>query len=442
MLGLKIVVLLVLIAVNAYFAAAEMALVSLNQNNIRELADKGDKKAVKLLRLLDEPSRFLSTIQIAITLAGYLQGALAAESFAGPLVRMLLTAGFPVHESVLSPVMVVLITIILAYFNLVLGELVPKRVAMKMADRYALSVAGPLSLIAKITSAFVKILTVSTNSVVRLFGIDPNAEDDAVTEKEILMMINEGNERGVIDESQKEMISNIFEFGDLTVADVMTHRTEIGTVEDTASIGDAIALSISKGHSRIPVFHEDIDDIVGVLYVKDLLCLIGSNDISGSRIVDFMRKVLYVPELGRCDDLFKEMSKTKIQMAVVVDEYGGTAGIVTMEDLLEAIVGSIQDEYDDEEEDVVQVSDTTYMISGMADAEETFELLDIELPEDYEFDTMGGFLVELLGRIPAHGETPSVTYQSFTFTVLVVDERRIAQIKAVRQPVTELVDEA
>ena len=253
---------------------------------------------------------------------------------------------------------------------------------------------------------------------------------DAVTEEDIIQMVEEGNETGVIEESQREMINNIFEFDDIVVSDVMTHRTEIVAVEVEEPISSVIHTVIQEGYSRMPVYQGNIDNIVGILMAKDLLCLAGQDNLEHYHIRHFMREVVFVPETAKCKHVLQEMALKKSQLAVVVDEYGGTAGIVSMEDILEEIVGNIQDEYDEEEIEMRKVSDAVYIIKGTADPDDILPQLGITLPEGREFDTMSGFVVELLGRIPEAEETPSVQYESVLFTVLLIEDNWVSKIKA------------
>ncbi len=253
---------------------------------------------------------------------------------------------------------------------------------------------------------------------------------DAVTEEDIIQMVEEGNETGVIEESQREMINNIFEFDDIVVSDVMTHRTEIVAVEVEEPISSVIHTVIQEGYSRMPVYQGNIDNIVGILMAKDLLCLAGRDNLEHYHIRHFMREVVFVPETAKCKHVLQEMALKKSQLTVVVDEYGGTAGIVSMEDILEEIVGNIQDEYDEEEIEMRKVSDAVYIIKGTADPDDILPQLGITLPEGREFDTMSGFVVELLGRIPEAEETPSVQYESVLFTVLLIEDNWVSKIKA------------
>lgn len=428
-----LVLLVLLIAVNAYFAMSEIAIIGLNDAKLKKQAEDGDRKAKKLGRMLEVPSRFLATIQVGVTLSGLLASAVAADTFAEMLVQALAFTG--VSPAVIRVVSLVVITVLLSFFTLVFGELVPKRIAMKYPERVAFAVCGSLSFLAALERPFVALLSKTTDGIVRLFGINPHDDPEDVTEEEIRMMVDVGNERGVIEESDREMINNIFEFDDRTAEDVMTHRTEILGVEaDEDSIDDMLEIAIKEGFSRIPVYEDTLDDIVGIIYAKDLLPYWGKEDRAELKIRDLMRPALYVPESNRCKDLFREFQEKKVQMAVVVDEYGGTSGIVTMEDLLESIVGNIQDEYDDEEEEVSRIADGIFTIDGSVDLEEVSRLLDIEIPEDTGYDTLGGLITDILGRIPGEEEHPSVVVSDVEFTVMQVEDRRIARVRAEKKP--------
>ena len=290
---------------------------------------------------------------------------------------------------------------------------------------------GILSATAKIFSPFISFLSFSTNVVLKLLGIDPNHSEETVTEEEILMMVDVGEEKGVIDEGAREMISNIFEFDDRAVSEIMTHRTEVTAVEDTMSIQEAVALAVRDGYSRMPVYHEQLDTVLGIFYVKDLLQYAGKDIPSELKITDHMRPAYFVPESKSCNELLEEMTARHIQIAIVVDEYGGTEGIVTMEDLLESIVGNIQDEYDNEEQEIHRVSENAFTVDGSTSIDEISDLMQVHLPEG-DYDTIAGLVVELLGRIPKVGERPTVTYKSLTFTVEEVEERRISKLLIVK----------
>ncbi len=427
----KLLLLLALIIINAFFAMSEIAIISLNDTKVQRMAEEGNKKAKQVVKLTANSSKFLSTIQIGVTLAGFLTSASASQSFAVPLTNYLASTSliYYVSKSFINVVLVVVITIITSYFSLVLGELAPKRIAMQIPEKLSFRVVGILLFVARVTAPFVKFLALSTNGVVRLFGFDPNADEEQMTEEEIRMMVDVGGEKGVIETSQKEMINNIFEFDDLDVGDIMTHRTDMTAIEVTKSLEEVAELAVENGYSRIPVFEEDPDNIVGVLYAKDLLKYVGKTLPKSLKIPDVMRQALYVPETQTCGDLFKTMTESHMQFAIVVDEYGGTAGIATLEDVLESIVGNIQDEYDDEEEEISMINENTFTVDGTIDIDEIDELVGVELTEG-EYDTLGGFLISLLGYLPAEGsEEIHVDYENLHFTILNVEERRIGKVR-------------
>ncbi len=436
----QILLLLVLILVNAFFAMSEMAVVSLNDAKIEKMAEDGHKKAKLILKLTKNPTRFLSTIQIGVTLAGFLTSASAATAFAEMLTNAI-TSSFDVPESIVSPIAVVLITLVMSYFSLVLGELAPKRIGMQVPEKIAFAVAKPLLVISKITAPFVKFLSLSTNGVVRLLGFDPNANEEVVTEEEIRMMVDVGGEKGVIEDTQKEMINNIFEFDDMDAGDIMTHRTDVVAADiNDITLEDFMNLAIEHGRSRIPLYDEDIDNIVGIVYVKDLLKFVGKEVKAKGTLKNIMREPYFIPETKSCGELFKEMSSKRIQMAVVVDEYGGTAGIVTLEDIVEAIMGNIQDEYDVEEEEISKIDENTFTVDGTIDIEEIDELIGKELPEG-DYETLAGFIMDELQCIPKDGEMNEVVFENVKFTVLSVEDRRIEKIKVEITPVEETFDE-
>lgn len=426
----QIVILFALILVNAFFAMSEMAIVTLNDNKIDKMAEQGNKKAKQIKKLTENTSSFLSTIQVGVTLAGFLTSATAAQSFAGMLTDAISKTAIVnvVPTGVISGFSTVVITLIMSYFSLVLGELVPKKVAMSKPEKMAFMAAPILVFVAKVTNPIVRFLAFSTNGVLRLIGIDPHADEEVVTEEEIRMMVDVGGEKGVIEDTQIEMINNIFEFDDIDVADIMTHRTDMVCIDDDEPLSEAVKLSIENGFSRIPVYEEDPDDIIGIVYIKDFLKYVGTNLPKTKTVKDMMRPAYYVPETKRCGELFTEMTEKRVQMAVVVDEYGGTAGIVTLEDLLESIVGNIQDEYDQEDEEISIINDTTFEVDGITDIEEVEEHIGKTFPEG-DYDTIGGYIISVLGFLPQDGEMNEVTFENVKFTVLNVEERRIGKVK-------------
>ncbi len=427
---IKIVTLFALIFVNAFFSMSEMAIVTLNDNKIDKQAEQGNKKAKQIKKLTENTSSFLSTIQIGVTLAGFLTSATAAQSFAEMLTNAIAKTSIVnvIPVGIINGFSTVVITLIMSYFSLVLGELVPKKIAMNKPEKMAFMAAPILTFVAKITKPIVKFLALSTNGVLRLIGIDPHADEEVVTEEEIRMMVDVGGEKGVIEDAQIEMINNIFEFDDIDVADIMTHRTDMVCIDDDEPLSEAVKLSIENGFSRIPVYEEDPDDIVGIVYIKDFLKYVGTNLPKTKTVKDMMRPAYYVPETKRCGELFTEMTEKRVQMAVVVDEYGGTAGIVTLEDLLESIVGNIQDEYDQEDEEISIINDTTFEVDGITDIEEVEEHTGKTFPEG-DYDTIGGYIISVLGFLPEDGQMNEVQFENVKFTVLNVEERRIGKVK-------------
>ncbi|MCX7923992.1 MAG: hemolysin family protein [Clostridia bacterium] len=424
----QIIFLFVLVGVNAFFASSEIAIISLNDNKIKRMAEKGHKKAKILQNLINEPTRFLSTIQVGITLSGLLASAFAAESFADKLTLLVKSAGLPVDESVIKLVSVALITIVLAYFQLVLGELVPKRLAMQNPEAISMFTVKPIDFLARITSPFVRLLTLSTNCIIRLFGGNPDADEEKITEEEIRMMVDVGQEKGVIQGTEKEMINNIFEFDNTLVSEIMTHRTDIIAVSLNTTLDEVMKLALSEKFTRMPVFDEAIDNIVGILHIKDLLHYVSGKSSESFSLKEIIRQPYYVPQSKKTDELFKDLQKSKIHMAIVIDEYGGTAGIVTLEDLMEEIVGNIFDEYDEEEREVEKIDDNTFIIDGTVNLDKVIDILDADLPnQDYE--TLSGFVVGQLGRIPKEEEKPVVEFNNIVFKVEGIDDKRITKVK-------------
>ena len=430
---IKIAVLFLLILVNAFFAMSEIAIISLNDNKIDKLAEEGDKKAAQIKKLTENSSNFLSTIQIGVTLAGFLTSASAADSFS-PILSDAVAPLIPaIPRSVIETVSLILITIIISYFSLVFGELAPKKIAMQKSEKVSYKVVGFLLGFMKVTKPFVKILSHSTNGIVRLFGIDPSADEENVTEEEILMMVDVGEEKGVIENAQAEMINNIFEFDDIDAGDIMTHRVDMTAVEADEPVSEVIKVAINDGYSRIPVFDDDPDNIIGIVYIKDLLTYIGKELPTDKSIREVMREAYFVPETKKCGELFTEMSEKRIQIAIVVDEYGGTAGLVTLEDIVESIVGNIQDEYDEEDAEIAKINDNTFTVDGTTNLDEIDELIGADIPEG-DYDTLAGFIISNLGYLPKDGDMDIVTYDNLKFTVLSVEDKRISKVRIDRTP--------
>ncbi len=429
---ISLLVLVVLILINAFFAASEIAFISLNDAKIEKQAKDGNKKAKKIRKMLKEPSKFLATIQIGITLAGFLSSAFAADAFASelaPLLNNLISLGIETWEKI----SIVIITLILSYFSLVFGELVPKRIAMKNPEKIAFGSVGVIRLIHIITSPIVNFLNFSTNTICKLFGVGPQ-DEETVTEEEIRMMVDVGEEKGSIEEEEKELINNVFEFNDKTVSEVMIHRTEVYAIDVNSKIEDILADLKEYKYSRIPVYEENIDNIVGVLFIKDLLAHVYSK--KEVKVKKIMRDAYFVSKSKPINELFKEMQKNKQQLAIVVDEYGGTAGIITMEDMIEELVGNIFDEYDDVEKDYEKIDDNTFMIDGSVSIYDLRKILGVQIPEG-DYDTLSGYLIELLGRIPEDDEKPVIETKEVTYKIEEYEEKRILWVKACKNEVIQ-----
>ena len=422
----QLVVLVILIALNAYFAATEIAFISLNDAKIEKQAKEGNKKAKQIEKMLKNPSKFLATIQIGITLAGFLSSAFASEAFADMLAPALNNI-FPfISIEIFKSISIVLITIILSFFTLVFGELVPKRLAMKYYEKISYATIGIIRVISILAAPFVKILTVTTNLIAKLFGISEN-DEETVTEEEIKMMIDEGEEKGTIEQEEKEMINNIFEFNDITASEVMTHRTDVYALDINTDIYEVVKELDEYKYSRIPVYEETIDDIKGILFIKDLLKYISKNE--KVKLKDIIKEAYFTSESKPINELFKDLQKNKQQMAIVIDEYGGTAGVVTMEDLLEEIVGNIFDEYDEVEADYEKIDENTYMINGSVSIYELKKILEVEIPEG-DYETLSGYLLELLGRVPEDDEKPVIETEKVIYKIEEYTDKRIMWVKA------------
>ena len=426
----ELILLFVLILANAYFAAAEIAFISLNDAKIDLQAKEGNKKAKSIKKILENPSKFLATIQIGITLAGFLSSAFASEAFASELAPVL--HGWIPYLSLeaWNSISIVIITIILSYFTLILGELVPKRIAMKYYEKIAFGSIGVIKAIATFTGPFVKFLTFSTNVVSKLFGVS-ETEEETVTEEEIRMMVDVGEEKGIIEKEEREMINNVFEFNDTVVSEIMVPRTEIYAVDMNLSISKVIEEITDDDdfrYSRIPVYEDTIDEIKGVVYIKDILLSTKNKNV---KIKNLVKEAYYVSETKPVNELFEELRKNRLQIAIVVDEYGGTAGVVTMEDILEEIVGEIYDEYDEVKMVYEKVDDNTYILNGSMSVYEVEKVLDISIPEG-DYDTISGYLIEVLGRIPNDKEKPVIETPNVVYKVEKTKDKRIIKIKATK----------
>ncbi len=428
----QVIVLAILIFVNSFFAATEIAFISINDAKIEKLAKEGNKKAKQIKKMLKEPSKFLATIQIGITLAGFLSSAFAADAFADDLAPILNNL-MPLGLSLWRSISIIIITIILSYFSLVFGELVPKRLAMRNSERVAFGTIKIVRAISIVAAPFVKLLTASTNGISKLFGITAT-DEETVTEEEIRMMVDVGEEKGSIKEEEKELINNVFEFNDKVVSEIMIHRKDIYAIDINSDINNILKDLDEYKYSRIPVYEDNIDNIVGMLFIKDLIA--NMNKKEKVKISNLLREAYFVSENKLINELFKDLQRNKHQLAIVLDEYGGTAGLVTMEDILEELVGNIFDEYDEEEKEFEKIDDNTFMISGSVSIHDLRKILNVEIPEG-EYDTLSGYLIELLGRIPSDDEKPVIETKRVTYKIEDYEDKRILWVKACRNNVED-----
>ncbi len=431
-----LIIVLFFILVNAFFSGTEMAVITLNDAKIRKMSEEGNRKAKRVLKFIDNPGTFLATIQVGVTFAGFLSSAFAASNFSRKAALLF----DPKSEYAwVETVCTIVITLILSYFSLVLGELAPKRIAQKYPEKWSFVAASVVRGFGVITKPFVKFLTFSTNAVLYLFGIDPKEKDKEVTEEEIRMMVDVGSETGGIENSEKEMIQNIFEFNDKEVSEIMTHRKKIIGLPLDSNYETVMAVVRSERFTRIPVYRDNIDDIVGILHIKDLIGLEAPKMTSDFSLSKIIREPLVVHETRKISSLFSEMKTCGMQMAVIVDEYGGTMGICTIEDMLEEIVGNITDEFDDEEQEFIRLSNGDYVVAGDMTLSDLENVLGIELTDE-EYDTIAGLVIQLLDRVPEEGEKPTVTYKNLSIKVLHVQERWISKVMIHPNPIVEKTD--
>lgn len=426
---MEILLQIILILVNAFFAGTEMAVVSLNSTKLRKLQEEGDKTAGKLLKMVEDSSAFLSTIQVAITLAGYLGAAFAGENFAPVLSSWLYNdLGFQVlPQAALNNVAIIIITIILSYFTLVFGELVPKRIALQKSYEFAKVACGVIRGMAFVLRPVIWLLSVSVNGVLRLLRLKVEAEEENVTEDEIRMMVDLGGEKGAIDEDEQEWIQNVFDFGDISVREAMTPRSDVNALDIESTDEEIMEMIQESGHSRFPVYEESVDTVLGILNARDYLLDRGTG--KKTPLKDLLRSAYFVPETIKADNLFKEMQKEKVHIAIVVDEYGGTEGIITMEDLLEEIVGNIYDEFDKAEQPEIEpLSENQWRVTGSVPISTLVDDLDLPLPESDDYDTLGGMIVTRLNAIPKDGEQLDMEVNGVELHVEKIEDHRIESV--------------
>ena len=424
----QIIVLIILILLNAYFAATEIAFISLNDAKIDKQAKEGNKKAKQIQRMLNNPSKFLATIQIGITMAGFFSSAFASDAFADHLAPILNEWLPMVSVDVWKTVSIIIITLILSFFTLVFGELVPKRLAMKYYEKISFATIGVIKGISVFTAPFVKLLTWSTNMVSKLFGVGEQ-EEQTVTEEEIKMMVDQGQEKGAIEETEKEIINNVFALNDITASEIMTPRRNVFAIDINENLSKILEDIDEYKYSRIPVYEETIDDIKGILLIKDILKVL--NDKKQIKIKNLLKPAYFVPESKPIDEIFKELQRNKNQMAIVIDEYGGTAGLLTMEDILEELVGNIFDEYDDIEVEYEKIDNNTYLIDGGVSLYEFKKIIGVEIPEG-DYETLSGYLIEKLGRLPEENEDIVLEDENLTYKVEEYEDKRIKKVKVCR----------
>ncbi|MCF8054366.1 MAG: hemolysin family protein [Deltaproteobacteria bacterium] len=434
---LELFILLILILLNAFFAVAEIAIISFNDNKLRKLVLEGNRKAAIIKGLTDQPSRFLATIQVGVTLAGFLASAFASDRYSAGLSLFILSLGVDGlgHEGA-RLISLFLITIPLAYVSLVFGELLPKRLALQKPEAISFAIAKPLEWFSHISKPFIRLLAASTDLIIKLLGISDTQASEDITEEEIRMMVDVGEEKGVLQADEKTMINNIFEFDNKTAEEVMTHRVDIMGIPASMELSEVITLAISEKYTRFPVYEESLDNITGILHIKDLMTIMCSAESGQVELSKILRKPYFVSINKKTDELFRELQKKNVHMAIVLDEYGGTAGIVTIEDLLEEIVGNIRDEYDEDEEvDFASIGEDIFFFQGDFSFEKAKQILNLAADGE-NYDTLGGLVIDILGRIPEEGEAIKIQSGGWVFEVLEIDERRIEKIKVYREEQT------
>lgn len=435
----QIIILILLITMNAFFAGSELAFISINSVKLKNMSDDGNRRAKLVMLLKEKPTHFLSTIQIGVSLASMLSGAFAADAFADYLSQWIVQlSGAALSLGVIRPIAVIVVTLLNMFLMLVLGELVPKRIAMANSEGFAFFVVYPVYFLSKLFTPLVKLLSVVTNVILRLVGIDPNKVEEEVTEEEIRIMV----EAGEINLNEKEMIRNVFDFDNHDVSDIMTHRTDMIAIDIKIGFDELMDLVDHERYTRYPVYEDNVDNIVGVFHLRDLLRYIredGSPD--NFDIKTTLREPYFVPDSKQTDELFAELKENKTHIAIVIDEYGGTAGLVTMEDLIEEVMGNIMDEYDEEEAaGIVHVGDDEYLVEGSSDLEELNDILDIDLPVD-DYDTVSGFVIGELGRIPSDDDVSTddsdIYFGDYRFSIKAIDEKVVSKVKITKETLPE-----
>lgn len=421
----QIILIIVLTLVNAYFAASEMAIVSVNKNKIHRLSEEGNKKAKLVEKLLDQPTNFLSTIQVAITLAGFFNSASAATGISVSFANFLKNFNIPYADTIA----VVIITVLISFITLIFGELVPKRIALQKAEWYSMFCAKPILIISKIADPFIKVLSFSTKFILRIFGMDDENIEETLSREEIRSVVESGQETGVFNEIETDMITNIFEFDDILALNVMTPRTDVFCIDINDSLSENIDRMMTMQYTRIPVYDDSIDNIIGILNMKDFAIEARKVGFDNVDIKQILRKPYFVLETKNIDDLFKELQANHQHIAILVDEYGGFSGIVTVEDLIEEIMGDIEDEYDhDDEPKLNKIDQNNYIVDGNYLLDDLDDELNLKLSHT-NHDTIGGFVLHLLGQIPDNNQQQEINYHNLMFSILDIKNNRVSKVK-------------
>lgn len=420
----QILLLLFLTLINGFFSCAEMAMVSVNKNKIKKLADGGNNKAILVQKFHDEPTKFLSTIQVAITLAGFFSSASAATGLSDPLSRRLTELQVPYS----GQISLITVTLILSFFTLVFGELVPKRIAMHNPEAISMFSVKPIRAISKFAYPFIRLLTGTTNLVMKIFGGENENVQDMISREEIKSLVEEGQARGVINKKEKEMIDSIIEFDDTLAKEVMTPRINVFAIDILEPMEEYLDELLEVKYSRIPVYEDDVDNVIGVLYMKDFMREAIKKGFDKIDIRSIMNKPFLVPDSKNIDELFKEMQLSKTQIAILIDEYGGFSGIVTLEDLVEEVMGDIDDEYDNNAPKIKKIDNSTYLIDGMIPIDELNYKLDLSISSE-NFETISGLLIDTLGEIPRDHDDRTIELDGLVFKIESVKKKRIDKIK-------------
>jgi len=421
---IQILILIFLTLINAFFSCAEMAMVSVNKNKMKRLADSGNKKAILICKLLDEPTRFLSTIQVAITLAGFFSSASAATGLSKPLSEWLLQYEIPYSHQI----SLIVVTLTLSYFTLVFGELVPKRIALQNTEAISMFSVKPIKFVAKIAFPFIKFITFSTNLIMKLFGTDTSGLEDIISREEIISLISEGQVHGVLNKKEKEMINSVIEFDNKLAKEIMTPKIKIYAINILDPMEEYVDNLLETKYSRIPVYEDDIDNVIGILYSKDFMREAVKKGYKNVDIRTILTKPHFVPDSKNIDELFKELQESKNHIAILIDEYGGFSGIVTMEDLIEEIMGDIEDEYDISLPKIKKLDNSTYIIDGLLTIVELNYKLDLKISSE-NYETISGLLIDTMGEIPRKLDDRTIEIDNLVFKIESVKKNRIDKIK-------------